>query len=414
MPWTSEYERAQAVVVGSILTGQTVPPNLRDGLAEEHFGSETWRKAFCALMALFEATGEVAYPDAMKAFDLEGLMTCEFLERLHSAEEESYGLRVTEWPVRVIHAEAERLGLLSLVDTAGQKLAGGMASRDVAVEMQRGLSRVVQDRGKTLEPTVVAGEVFDAQEARANGQETSSHIMTGWPSVDGELRGLAPGEVTLISGPTGHGKTSVAVSWLHEISVQNQVPAVFISLEMSLQGVMDRFVARASGHTLGNLWDGVMDGNVTRAIDAIHNSGLSVTDNSPRTITQILAIVEREALNRGSRLFVLDYIAEVVPDRKRKDEERNDQMYSRWVRALRQVAVTHGVHGVILCQNNKEGDLAESKSMSHVADFWFHFWRDHDGGHHFQVRKARRGPVGQVYRVRFDPAHQIMRELGRE
>jgi replicative DNA helicase len=412
--WSSDYERAQAIAVGSILTSQTVPPHLREEIQAEHFNGSSWGKMYSVLMRVFEVTGEVAYPDAMKAFSDEGLSGLENLERIHAAEEESYGLRFTEWPVRVLRGEAERLGLLDVIGSAEQRLNGGMASADVAVEIQRGISRVVQDSGEVLESTEMALRLARCQEEREGGSEAREHMETGFPSIDEEMRGLAPGEITLISGPTGHGKTSIAVAWMYHLCMREQNPGLFISLEMSAQGIMDRFIARGSGHTLRSVWDGTNDRNVINALKQIHDSGMNITDNSPRTITQVLALIEKDALRRGIKVYALDYIAEVIPDRRRKEDERNDQMFSRWVRALRHMAVTHNMHGLILCQNNKEGDLAESKSMSHVADSWYHFWREANGEHRLMVKKARRGPVGQTYKIHFDPAHQIMREMGRE
>lgn len=412
----SDFERAQAITIGSILTEQTIPPLFRERIREDHFGGSDWGKMFSALLAVFEKTGEVAYQDAMKALEEIGINGIEAFERIHAAEELSYGYRVTEWPVRTMLAEAERNGLIGLIGTAEQKLLGGVDSGDVAVELQRGISRTCEDPGKAFDSFEAASIVLDYQEARTNGTEASTHIMTGFPTLDEEMRGLAPGEITLISGPTGHGKTSIAVNWLHQISMVDQIPSLFISLEMSVQGIMDRFLARLTGYTLGTVWDGKADSRaVTEATKRIHDSGMTITDNRSRTITQVLAVIERESLIRGTKVFVLDYIAEIVPDRKKKDDERNDQMYSRWVRALRHCCVEHGLHGIILCQNNKEGDLAESKSMSHVADAWYHFWRKDKGrGHSLMVRKARRGPVWQTYGIHFDPAHQIMRETGRE
>jgi len=412
--WASDYERAQAVVVGQILTQQTVAPHLREEVPPETMRHDGWRAAYEALLCVFDATGEVAYPDAMKALSDAGIGGVDWLERIHAAEEESYGLRHTLWPVRRIRVEAERLGLVEVIGTASERLAAGQDSRDVAVDLQRGLSRVVQDSGTVHQAQEAADLAFAAIEARASGSGADGEIATGFPSIDSELRGLSLGTLTLISGPTGNGKTSLAVNWMHEICLTRGESGLFVSLEMSARDMIDRFVARASGHTLNTIWDGTLDGSVKAAISKLNESGLAVTDNSPRTITQILALIERESVSRGIKVFCVDYVGEIVEDRRKKEDERNDQMYRRWIKLLRQACVAYGIHGLVLCQNNKEGDLAESKAMSHVADTWLHFWRDATGGHRLMVRKARKGPVGQTYRIHFDPARQVMRELGRE
>jgi replicative DNA helicase len=416
-PWADDYERGMAAAVGSVLTLQDVPPNFRERLRPDHFGTTKWATAYAALLAVYDAAGEVPYPDAMKALGAAGLKGPEWLTLMHEAEDLSFGLRVTDWPVRTILAEAQRRGLLGLIDTAGDKLEGGESPKNVAEEINRGLAGVTDDPGMVSDSSDLADIVLAHHEARTRGEEEKLYIETGWASLDDETRGLGLGKMTLLSGPTGNGKTAVAVNWLNHISVVNQLPSLFISLEMSRQDILDRFVARMTGHSLQTIWNGKIDDRkIVDCAKRLHESGMNVTDNSRRTITQVIALIERDALLRGTKVVVLDYIAEIAPDRRRKEDERNDQMYTRWVRDLRHCAVQHQFHIVVLCQNNKEGDLAESKAMSHVADNWLHFWRKGggQGGHRMAVRKARASPVGHTYVLSFEGETQTIRDMGRD
>lgn len=79
-------------------------------------------------------------------------------------------------------------------------------------------------------------------EDRRDGKEPNKGTMSGYPSLDEVTLGFRPGELTLIAGNTGHGKTTLAINILtHMLLVEKKRIAVF-SLEMGNNKLFTRMV----------------------------------------------------------------------------------------------------------------------------------------------------------------------------
>lgn len=71
-------------------------------------------------------------------------------------------------------------------------------------------------------------------------------LSSGFPSVDRLTKGFVPGELTIIAGPTSHGKTSLAVNICAKLAVQ-QVPVLFVTLEMTKAQLTSRLLYAEDG-----------------------------------------------------------------------------------------------------------------------------------------------------------------------
>lgn len=73
---------------------------------------------------------------------------------------------------------------------------------------------------------------------------------TGYKSLDTKMGGLEPGSVVLIAGETSHGKSALATNIAARVSPK--VPLLYVSLEMTIEQMMDRF-DRVAGEDLTKL-----------------------------------------------------------------------------------------------------------------------------------------------------------------
>jgi replicative DNA helicase len=106
----------------------------------------------------------------------------------------------------------------------------------------------------------LAGELGDEEESgleavAARLKRSRGRRNSGWPLLDSQERWFADGELALVLGRTGHGKTNLllnlALQWLGEA---HDAPLLFYSLEMTTEQLAGRLIAmRAAAAPAGTL-----------------------------------------------------------------------------------------------------------------------------------------------------------------
>ena len=134
---------------------------------------------------------------------------------------------------------------------------------------------------------------------RAGGSAAAQVTATGFSGLDTYLSGgLRAGELTLLGGPQGLGKTAFALQLVRNV-VAGGGSAVYFSFEHDTATMLERLVAIEAGHMLGE--DGVPLRLVRKAMEAGHSSG-SLVERLAGTPGGSEAV---EAISRyGDRLFL--------------------------------------------------------------------------------------------------------------
>lgn len=84
---------------------------------------------------------------------------------------------------------------------------------------------------KAIELIAVGEVIDDAKEYIDNWGKTVG-ISTGIKAVDYNLRGLSPGQLTVIAGETAHGKTALGVNIAVQVALQG-IAVLFVTLEIT-------------------------------------------------------------------------------------------------------------------------------------------------------------------------------------
>jgi replicative DNA helicase len=263
-------------------------------------------------------------------------------------------------------------------------------------------------------------EAMDRLEARMRGELMHGGVETGFLKLDEQTGGLHNSELIVLAARPSMGKTAFALNIAGDVAIRQQVPVLFVSLEMSAIELAERLlcsVARVNGHRLRN--GTIAQEDRVRLVETsgeISRAPLFVDDSPGRTVTEIAAAARRIRRREGKLgLIVIDYLQLVEPDNPK--DPRQEQV-SRMTRRLKGLAREMEVPIVCLAQLNRQTEqakdniprlshLRESGAIEQDADVvmfvhreeYYHRGEDakqYEGKAQIIVAKQRNGPIGEV------------------
>jgi replicative DNA helicase len=258
----------------------------------------------------------------------------------------------------------------------------------------------------------VAGNFIDQMQERFNRKGTLSGIATGFHWLDQKTDGLQLREMAIIAARPSIGKTAIAIAIAYKAAIQDKVPTLFVSLEMSKEAIFRRTVATIGSVSMQNLKSGNLNEGDMKSMMAasgkISNSPLWFLDgSSSHSISSITANVRRAVRKHQVRLVIVDYLQKVkAADRSEKRTYEVAEVSGK----LKDIAVQTNVAILCLAQLNRENekdkgrqprltDLADSGQIERDADLVMLLDRDRkepSGEAAIIIAKQRDGECGHV------------------
>ncbi|MBP8291099.1 MAG: AAA family ATPase [Chromatiaceae bacterium] len=209
----------------------------------------------------------------------------------------------------------EKAGLRRLA-AAGDRIMRAAYEPGVSYESALGTASRELAAAEALapEPSDDMALVLDAYEetveARRRGEGRVMHLSSPWYDVDQRMT-LGAGDLAIVAGRPGMGKTAVALNWAWHVSQSAWVD--FYSLEMSRERLLDRLTVMISGVPARKLREGTMTHEERHrhgeALAQLRGAGLRI--HEPRALTAASVrrrTIKAQARGQGSALVVVDYI----------------------------------------------------------------------------------------------------------
>lgn len=194
-------------------------------------------------------------------------------------------------------------------------------------------------------------------------------MSTGLIDLDRMTDGLHPGELIILSGYPGSGKTALAMNIAEQVSVVGRQPVGIFSLEMSADRLVQRMISSQSRINMRSVRNGNMSEKdfkaLTTATARLSNAPFHFCDKTGLSISQVRARA-RGMIQKDVKLFIVDYL-QLLSGIGKQDQNR-EQEVSSISRGLKQMAGEFNVPVIALSQLNDDGKLRESRAIGQDAD----------------------------------------------
>jgi replicative DNA helicase len=138
-------------------------------------------------------------------------------------------------------------------------------------------------------------------------------VSTGFTDLDHMTSGLKKGNLIVIAGRLAMGKTSLCINMAEHCALQEKLPVLVISLEMTSDELTTRLFGSVGRVDQMNLQTAELEdhewGRVSEAMEKLHSAPIDIQDAGVNTIGEIRAMARR-FLHRHKQigLIIVDYL----------------------------------------------------------------------------------------------------------
>jgi replicative DNA helicase len=420
MPHNLEAERA---VIGAILLEQTYLFQASEILSTEDFYLEANRKIFGAIQSLHHAESGIDFitvkNELQKLSQLEAAGGAAYLVSLTD------GLpRATNVPhyAQIVKDASVRRRVINLANEAMTRgYQEDDTNKDIIEHLQLELlklSEAGRKRGGWIRANDLVAAAYKEIEDIAAHRIEAIGLDTGFQSLNRMTQGFKPGELVIVAGRPGHGKSSICTNIIANGILKHGWRVGLFTLEMSGREIIKREMYseaevdsyRAGGGFLTKLdWQ-----RLHEAAGRLADTRLYVDESGGLTIAELRSRAQSLAIEGGIDLIVIDYLQLMSGTSSRRDGNRAIEV-SEISRGLKILAKDLNVPIIACSQLNRAiesdknrkpilADLRESGSIEQDADMVLFIWREElrsqkseDAGKaELIIGKQRSGPTGAI------------------
>ncbi|MCB9667196.1 MAG: replicative DNA helicase [Myxococcales bacterium] len=422
-PYSLEAERS---VLGGILLENSAIHGVVEHIAAEDFYSEAHVRIFQSMLDLFAHGQPVDTITVREELGKHG--------NLQAAGGDEYLLELTNTIPTVTNIEShakiirEKSVVRRLIAACHEIAAGGYGDygefEAFLDQSEKAVFGVVKERERnpTQHIAAVVKATFEEIDQAAKNKGHVIGLPTGFEKLDHLTAGLHPGDLVIVAGRPGMGKTAFALNvGVNACIARKKTTAVF-SLEMASEQLVRRMLCSEArvdgsrlrtGHLLREDWP-----KLVAAAGLVSGLPIWVDDTPALTMMELRGKSRRLMAEHDLGLIVVDYMQLM---RSGSRNESREQEISEISRSLKALAKELRVPVVALSQLNRGvetrgtkdkrpqlSDLRESGAIEQDADTILFIYRDElynretpdVGIAEIIIGKQRSGPIG-VVRCRF-------------
>ncbi len=314
------------------------------------------------------------------------------------------------------------LGLLgiNLIDTSYKSETDGLELIDSAENQLLEIrSATSVKREKTIE--VVMANTIKEIERAATIQGGVTGVPSGFNELDKYTAGFQKGDLIIVAGRPGMGKTAFGLSVCNAVGVKEKRPIAYFSLEMSSEQIGQRLLSINSQIPISAIRTGSIDewDKFNQFASLISNSSIFIDDTPGLNPVMLRSRAKRMKLKYGIEMLVVDYLGLMrsVKESKNRNEEVQEISYN-----LKLIAKELEIPVIALSQLSRDvekrggtkrpvlSDLRDSGAIEQDADLimflyrpeYYHIESDANGNStkgkaEVIIAKQRNGSIGSFW-----------------
>ncbi|RKX77322.1 MAG: replicative DNA helicase [Spirochaetes bacterium] len=398
-------------------------------LREGDFYRNAHRKIFQAIVGLFqrgEAVDLITLTEELRKNNM--LESCGGISYISSLTSFVPTSANVEYYARIVQGCSIRRTLLRIArEMIASAHDDSLEYRMVIEEAERKIFEIT-DRQQTSSFKAVREilpAAIDAIEKLYHNKDHYTGIPTGFSDLDHYTSGFQKSEFVVIGARPAVGKTALALSMASNMSIRNQIPVGFFTLEMADMALIQRLIASEARISSDQLRTGFLSPanfhDLTDAAGRIYEAPLYIDDTPNMKLLDLRAQARRMKSHHKIKIIFIDYITLIQSENK--DLPRHEQI-AEISRSLKALARELDIPVVALSQVRREtegkrpslADLRESGSIEQDADVVIFLHRDRglemDSESEVPnnivteliLAKQRNGPVGTI-KIAFLPKY---------
>ena len=413
-------EEAELAVLGSMLSSKEAVSKSIQWLTPDVFYKDAHGKIFSAMELLFdkgEPVDTVSVIDLLKKNkELESVGGTYFVTGL--VESVPTAAHVERYS-KIVMEKALLRSLITLSHSiAKEAYEDSQDVADILDTVEQSIFSITQNRlkgGFTQINDIVVAALEKLELIRASGGSVIG-IPSGLLDLDDITSGFQDGDLIIIAGRPGMGKTALALSMIRNAALEADVGVGMFSLEMANHQLAMRLLcaeARVDSHFVrtgklpAKLWK-----NLGLSAGDLEKAPIYLDDSPALTVLELRAKARRLKAEHNIGMIVVDYLQLMQGPRGVENRQQEISVISRSLKALAKelsipvVALSQLSRAVEQRADRKPqlSDLRESGAIEQDADVviflyrpWVYSQEDEDEGKaEIIVAKQRNGPTGHI------------------
>jgi len=379
-PQSSELE---IVILGAMLLSPHCVPDVSNLLFKEVFYVDAHREIFGAIMGLY---------DESKSIDiLTVVQQLKKLDKLDYVGGAYYITKLTNNVVSSAHIDAHCRLILQFYLKREMIVISGEAIQDAYEDStdafdiyDKADNKIINTQERVLSGQIrdmgyYSSKVYDQYETIK--QTGVLGIQTGIIPIDRIFSGLVPPDLFIIAARPSMGKTAMALSITHHVSVINKIKGAWFSLEMDGIQLTRRLASMDSGISHSDIRQGMVSKEdeikFYQSLDRVGAAPIFIEDGGSMNIRSIRTRATILKRKNDIGYIVVDYL-QLMEGVDVKNKNRND-IVGEITRGLKMLAKELNIPVIALSQLSREvekradkmpqmSDLRESGNIEQDAD----------------------------------------------
>ncbi|HEX68103.1 MAG TPA: replicative DNA helicase [bacterium] len=412
-------EEAEIAVLSAMLQDTDTIPLVLEKLDAKSFYRESHQKIFQAIFELYEKNKPVDIVTLTEYLrskgELEDVGGVSYLSTLFSSLPSTVNV---EHYVGIVKEKAILRGLMKV----------GRRIMEEAQKGEKDVERIIDQAEKEIFDLAQRKEVKDFIPVRdlimdtikvvenlVNKKELVTGVPTGFHRLDFLTTGFHPGELIVVAGRPGMGKSSFVLNIALHVALDHNMPVAIFSLEMDASEIARKLLCMEARVDLHRLRQGFIDEDewpkLSIAAGRLHDAPLFIDDTPSITPLELRAKARRLKKREGIKLLIVDYLQLMRLSRK---VESRQQEIAEISFSLKSLAKELGIPVIAVSQLSRRpeersdnrprlSDLRESGAIEQDADVVILLYRrdmyepeeEYKGICEVNIAKQRNGPTDQ-------------------